>query len=60
MLHPLYLYPGILMRYPGTPDETLLVALGTGKGQGSVDQSRGNFQIQYLRHQNLLLMQEQF
>lgn len=55
MLHLLYLYPGIL-----GPDETLLVALGTGRRQGSVDQSRGNFQIQYLRHQSLLLIQLQF
>lgn len=54
-LHPLYLYPGIL----GSAG-TLLVALGTGGGQGSVDQSRGNFQIQYLRHQIVLLIQQQF
>lgn len=53
MLHPLYLY--IL-----GPGGTLLVALGTGRDQGSVDQSRGNFQIQYLRHQTLLLIQQQF
>lgn len=54
MLRPLYLYPGIL-----EPDGTLLVALGTERGQGSVDQSRGSFQIQYLRHQ-ILLIQQQF
>lgn len=54
MLHPLHLYPGIL-----GSDGTLLVALGTGRGQGSVDQGRGNFQIQYSRHQILLLIQQQ-
>lgn len=53
MLHPLYLYPGIL-----GSDGTLLVALGTGRGQRSVDESRGNFQIQYLRHQILLIRQQ--
>lgn len=55
MLHPLSLYPGVL-----GPDGALLVALGTGRGQGSVDQSRGDFQIQYLGHPILLLIQQQF
>lgn len=55
MLHPLDLYPGIL-----GPHGTLLVALRTGRGQESVDQSRGDFQIRYLRHQILLLIQQQF